>query len=340
VFPSSLSKKRHFWKTLIGGTDQSGYGSEVELRQLEAFVAVADELHFGRAAQRIQIGQPALSELIARLERELGARLFARTTRRVSLTSAGAELLPRARVILDQTSAAKSAVRRVAQGQAGDLRIGITPPAAPVLAPYLTALFAEKAPLVTITMQQLWLPTLTGILEAGEIDVAMTCGITLATPGIRHEIFCAEPLLVALRPDHRFAGETTVELADLADDALGMPRDSLFPAWALSQRQALAKAAVTPPMTDLDDTDISARRWQDQGDIDWIMLIGSLATGHDVDTIKPVRPEVLVPFVLQWAPDHAPSAAVADFVDLALSVDPPPGWSKGPAHVTHRQPPS
>ena len=89
----------------------------MELRQLEAFVAVATELHFGRAAERLHIAPPTLSELIRRLERELGTPLFTRTTRQVALTSAGAELLTRAKVILDEAAAAKAAIRRVADGE-------------------------------------------------------------------------------------------------------------------------------------------------------------------------------------------------------------------------------
>lgn len=81
-----------------------GYLHLVELRQLEAFVAVATELHFGRAADRLHIAAPTLSELIRRLERELGTPLLTRTTRRVALTSAGAELLSRSKVILDEVA--------------------------------------------------------------------------------------------------------------------------------------------------------------------------------------------------------------------------------------------
>jgi DNA-binding transcriptional LysR family regulator len=101
----------------------------VELRQLEAFVAVATELHFGRAADRLHIAAPTLSELIRRLERELGAPLLTRTTRRVALSSAGAELLSRSKVILDEVAAAQAAVHRVAGGEAGTVRLGVTPPA-------------------------------------------------------------------------------------------------------------------------------------------------------------------------------------------------------------------
>ncbi len=100
----------------------------MELRQLEAFVAVATELHFGHAADRLHMGQPTLSELVRRLEREVGTLLLARTTRRVALTAAGIELLGRAKVILDEVAAASAAVRRIAHGDAGTVRMGITPP--------------------------------------------------------------------------------------------------------------------------------------------------------------------------------------------------------------------
>ena len=132
-----------------------GYGHDVELRQLEAFVAVATELHFGRAAERLHIAPPTLSELIRRLERELGTPLFTRTTRRVASADAGAELLTRSKVILDEVAAAEAAVRRVAGGEAGTVRLGITPPAAPVLAPHLISLFAAEAPRVTVKLQRI-----------------------------------------------------------------------------------------------------------------------------------------------------------------------------------------
>jgi DNA-binding transcriptional LysR family regulator len=191
--------------------------------------------------------------------------------------------------------------------------------------------------MVAVTVQQLWLPALTHLLETGEIDVGITCGITLARPGVRHAIFCGEQLLVAVRPSHRLASATSISLGDLAGDTLGLTRDSLFPAWALSQRQAVAKAGIEPPSLELDDIDIGAHRWQEQSDVDWIMLIGSFAAGHDPATIKPTEPAMSVPFVLQWAPERASSAAVVNFVDMALSIDPPPTWSTGPAHERNRQ---
>ena len=307
----------------------------MELRQLEAFVTLASELHFGRAAEKLYMGQPALSELIRRLERELGAPLFTRTTRRVTLTAAGEELLTRAKAILEEVVAAEAAVRRVAGGEAGTVRVGITPPAAPVLAPHLCSVFAAEAPQVTVSVEQMWLPAMTSALRAGTIDIAITCGIVTEPDGVTSEVFAAEPLLVGLRPGHRLAGQDTVQLAELAHDVLGRVRDSLFPAWALIQRQALEAAGVQPPAVDLEDTDLAAGRWLEQPGVNWIMLISSLASAHSATVIKPVQPVQLVPFTLQWNPARAQTTAVARFVQAALTADLPPGWLTQPGHLRH-----
>jgi len=218
----------------------------VELRELEAFVAVATELHFGRAAERLHVAAPTLSDLIRRLERELGTPLFTRSTRQVALTSAGAELLTRSKVILDEAAAAKAAIRRVAGGDAGIVRLGITPPAAPVLAPHLISLFTAEAPQVTVHLHRMWLPNLLDAVVAGDIDVALTCGPVPEPAGIATEVFCAEQLVVGLRPSHRLASRDTIALSELAHGVLGIAPEALFPAWALAQRQALDTAGIAP----------------------------------------------------------------------------------------------
>lgn len=143
---------------------------------MEAFVAVATELHFGRAADTLRIGQPTLSDLIRRLEREVGAPLLTRTTRRVALTQAGIELFGRAKVILDDVEGAAAAIRRLADGDAGTVRLGITPPVAPVLSPHLTAALGRAAPDVRLEVQRMWLPDLERAIAEGAVDVAITCG--------------------------------------------------------------------------------------------------------------------------------------------------------------------
>jgi DNA-binding transcriptional LysR family regulator len=307
----------------------------VELWELEAFVAVATELHFGRAAARLHVGAPTLSETIRRLERDLNAPLFTRTTRRVAITSAGEELLGRARKILDETSAARAAVRRVAGGESGTVRVGITPPVGSVLAPHLIALFTPEAPQVDVGVQRMWLPTLTTALEAGDIDVAITCGLIPQPPGIVGEVFCAEPLLVGLRRSHRLARRRTVVLAELADEVLGITPPELFPAWALCQRQALDAAGVAPPTVLLEDTDLTAAHWADQGAVGWILLIPSLAGAHTHTVVRPARPTHLVPFTLQWSPERVHSTAVTRFVRATLTAELPPGWHTQPGHLRH-----
>jgi DNA-binding transcriptional LysR family regulator len=309
----------------------------VELRQLEAFVAVANELHSGRAAEQLHLAAPTLSELIRRLERELGAPLFTRTTRRVALTSAGTELLARSKVILEEIGVARAAVRRIADGEAGTVRLGITPPVAAALAPYLIGRFAMQAPQVTVDVQRMWLPTLTEALVSGRIDVAITCGLIPAPEGTANEVFCAEPLLVGLRPEHRLAARPAVALADLAHDVLGNTPADLFPAWALAQRQALETAGISPPSADLTDADLAATRWADQPGVDWILLIPSLAAAHTRTVVLPVEPPQLVPFTLQWNPSRAQTMAVARFVHATLTVELPDGWRTLPDHLRHRE---
>jgi hypothetical protein len=124
-------------------------------------------------------------------------------------------------------------------------------------------------------------------------------------------VFCAEPLLVRLRPGHRLAGRDTVALQDLAHDVLGTTSADLFPAWALCQRQALDTAGISPPAIDLADTELAATRWADQPDIAWILLIPSLSAAH--------------------------TTAVARFVHAALTAALPPGWHTQPDHLHHRE---
>lgn len=303
--------------------------------QLEAFVAVATELHFGRAAEKLVIGQPTLSDLVRRLERELGTPLFIRTTRRVALTEAGVVLLRHSRTILDDVASATTAVARIVQGEGGTVRVGITPPVAPVLAAHLAERFAVTHPSVSVVFSQLWLPTLRQAVADAIVDVAITCGILEQPADLSTKVFCSQPLLVGLRPDHRLATEPTVGLADLAHDCLGATVEALFPAWALAQRQALAAAGISPPEVGLAMTELAANRWQDQADIDWIMLVESLAPGHAETAIRPVDPPLDVPFTLQWNAERIQSPAVARFVHHALTAVLPPGWSYGPAHTRH-----
>src|SRR6185436_16683771 len=123
---------------------------------------------------------------------------------------------------------ATAAVRRVAHGDAGTVRLGITPPIAPVLAPHLTAALADQAPDVELVTRRMWAPDLARAVTDGTVDVAITCGRVEDPAGVVGETFCAEPLFVVLRDGHRLAAQGSVGLIDLSRERLGMPSNALF----------------------------------------------------------------------------------------------------------------
>lgn len=307
----------------------------MELRQLEAFVEVAVELHFGRAAAKLHIGQPTLSDLVRRLERELGTPLFTRTTRRVVLTEAGVELLGRAKAILEDVAGAGAAVRRIAGGEAGTVRLGITPPVAPLLAPHLAAALKSEAPDVELVVRRMWLPDLQRAIPDGEVDVAITCGLVPDPPGIIGEVFCAEPVVVGVRADHPLADRDRIELVDLETETLGMHSEGLFPAWSMAIQQVLRTANVAPPTVELADADLSACRWPAQPEVDWILTSTAVSGACATSPLLPVAPTQYLPYTLQWCPIRAATAAIGRFVQLSLTVDVPAGWIKQPDHLRH-----
>jgi DNA-binding transcriptional LysR family regulator len=298
----------------------------MELRELRAFVAAAQELHFARAASRLYMSPSTMSELIRRLELELGATLFTRTTRRITLTDAGTELLGRAATILELTAQAAEAIGTITRGEAGIVRLGITPPAGPVIAPHLARSLAASTPAPTIEIHRMWLPALRAALRAGTIDAALTCGdLGILDPNITTTEIGSEQLLIGLRAGHDLAAEPEIDLHRLKHRTLGMHPAHLFPAWHAVQRQILTDANLAPPVTELDDADLTARRWTRQPEIEWIMLIGSLLDGHEQTITRPVGGHT-VPFSLSWRTDAPLQPAVQRFVDLSLDPDLPAGW--------------
>lgn len=299
----------------------------MELRELRAFATAAQELHFARAAERLYMSPSTMSELIHRLESELGAALFARTTRRVVLTDAGAELFPRAQAILDLVDQAAAATAAVARGNVGHIRLGITPPAGPVLAPHLAERFMTARPSVSVHIQQMWLPNLGSALHAGTIDAAVTCGaLEIDTPRFKTAEIGSERLLIGLRADHPLADQPSVEVEQLADQTLGMHPAHLFPAWHAAEQQILSEVGLSPPVVELPEADLTARRWTDQPDIDWIMLIASFFAGQVDTVVRPTTTQHRVPFTISWQAQPATRPIVQRFVQSSLDGPLPDGW--------------
>lgn len=190
----------------------------MELRHLRYFRAVGEELHFGRAAERLHIAQPPLSQQIRQLERELGVSLLTRTTRIVELTPAGRAYLQRTVEILDAVDEAGTQARRIAAGVEGRVAIGCVGSATYSLLPQLVRALGESLPGVEVSVRgEMLAPAQLEALRSGTIDLAL-----LRPPvnqdGIVAETVRRDRLLVALPADHRLAGRTEVTVHELRDE--------------------------------------------------------------------------------------------------------------------------
>lgn len=190
---------------------------DVDLRQLRAFLAVADELHFGRAAARLRIAQPALSQQIRRTERELGVDLFVRTSRSVALTPAGHVLQGRARSLLDQVERDLDEVVRVGRGEAGRLDVGFVVSALPLGPIERVQAFRQRYPLVRVELSEGYSSTLLARIVRGELDLAVLRDPD-PTPAVRFRPFRSEPFVAAVPRGHRLAARTAIHGAELVDD--------------------------------------------------------------------------------------------------------------------------
>jgi DNA-binding transcriptional LysR family regulator len=189
----------------------------VELRHLRYFIAVAEELNFSRAAERMHMAQPPLSAAIRQLERDLGVDLFVRTTREVRLTDAGHAFLSGARRTLADADRAAEDAKRAAAGELGQLRIAYSWSTRFETLPALGKAFRAGRPHVELLAQEMWNARMPRAFESGSIDIALSL-----CPEIAAELELA-PIrtehLVALLPEtHRLARERQIPLSALAED--------------------------------------------------------------------------------------------------------------------------
>ena len=187
----------------------------LDARLLKCFSVVAEELHFGRAARRLFMTQPPLSQNIRRLETVLGVPLLVRNTRSVRLTAAGEELKRRIAVIERELSATAMSVRRVHEGQEGELRIALTPSAAYSRFPQCLYAFRKAYPGVRVEVSEMNSSEMPDALRHGRLDMALMRP-PFADEDLKPERVLAEGLVLAVRSDHPVARSHTVGLP-LAD---------------------------------------------------------------------------------------------------------------------------
>jgi len=188
-----------------------------DFRPLRYFVAVAEELHFTRAAERLYIAQPALSEQIRRLEGELGVELLRRTTRKVELTAAGEQFLLRARRILEEADEALEEAARAARGETGRIRVSTGATAGLAQVPRVLREFREARPLVHVDLRQSDWEDLSGGLRDGKVDAAFVW-LPFDHDGLSFEVVHEEPRVVALEAGHPLAAERVLRMEQLVDE--------------------------------------------------------------------------------------------------------------------------
>ena len=189
-------------------------------RLLRPFVTLAEELHFGRAAERLDITQPALSQQIRRLELQLGVRLFARTRARVELTEAGVAVLAPARVAVEAAATIDELARGFGRGELGELRLGISP-GAHYVAQTLLEEFARRRPQVRVRASQDNSGALAAQIADGRLEVALGF-CTAPTAGVLREPLLEEPAVVAVAAGHPIAKRGAVRLRELAGQTFAL----------------------------------------------------------------------------------------------------------------------
>lgn len=217
----------------------------MELRHIEAFIAVAEELHFGRAAARLHTTQPPLSRQIRQLERTLGVNLLNRTTRQVALTPVGAAFLPAAYAIMRAVDEAAAVAAAAAGGEAGTVRIGMAGVGSIARLPELVKrLNAEKPGIELAVMGQVYSPAGFDMVADGRLDLAFV-RLPAVREGVATRVVFDEELVLAVAKDHPLAGRESVELAALA----GEPFIAFPPGGVSSLRGVMVDACVEAGFT-------------------------------------------------------------------------------------------
>jgi DNA-binding transcriptional LysR family regulator len=293
--------------------------SDLEVRQLRYFLAVAEELHFGRAAERLRMAQPPLSRAIRELERQLGVRLLQRTTRQVTLTPAGEILLRDARTALDAVTAADRRARHAGQTAPG-LRLALKADYDAGLLPQILAAYQREDAALPVELVLGGRGEQAPAVRDGRADMAL-----LATPfdehGLDVEPLLTEPRLVALAASDPLAARPDLRLSDLAGrtlpDGTAAEQGGLHHAPAASHAPAGGDGNGSRPAR-LDLAQIFSL--VELGSIVWFPPI-SLARRHPRPHLayRPVSDLPPTTFAVAW-PHDSHSAAVAAFVRTATAV--------------------
>ena len=288
----------------------------MELRQLAYFVAVVDEAHFTRAAERLRIAQPAVSQQIRRLEAELGERLLHRDRRTVALTSAGEALLPHARAALAQAEHGRQAVAALRGLVTGQLRVGLVMPLPDRRVVRTIGAFGRKYPGIELTLVEDETDALLGGLAAGDLHTAFVgLGPGQDPPDSLQAIMVArEPAVLAVHPQHPLAARRSVRLSALRDEpVVTLTRASRL---RMVLENACRQAGFAPRIA-AETSDLTVMvQLVAEGIGVALMPCSGLEEATDVATITITHPVIDRRIILVWRSGATPPAARA-FITLA-----------------------
>jgi DNA-binding transcriptional LysR family regulator len=222
----------------------------MELRHLRYFVAVAEELHFRRAAERLHVAQPAVSEQIRKLEAELGVQLLIRSQRSVSLTPAGAAMLEEARRVLRQADTACRAAREAHGHALAQLRIGYLPDMLPGTVPRVLRRFAAAAPGIRVALESGTTRRLLEDVRERRLDLAVVC-LPAPVSGLRVVEIAREAIVAAVPEDHCCAREPEIDLRGLQHTRLVQLARAVNPAFYDGVLAACSRAGIAPSLVEI-----------------------------------------------------------------------------------------
>ena len=300
---------------------------------LRYFLAVAEELHFGRAAARLYISQPSLSNQIHKLEQMLGTALFIRDSRHVELTSAGQALLEEAPLALAALARAADRARLAGAGITATIRLGYTPAASFDTLGSILAAVEDDNPNMTIVPSELFSSAIPGRILAGKIDVGLAL---LPEPmrGVRSERVRVEPLVLLVGKRHRLAGASAVPLATLENETLLLFPRELAPAHYDRIIAACEQSGFQPRVRAFPDPPLPAMLARLPAGREVCFATASFAINAAAGEPGILAREIAHPGILaEWSilwPERARSPAITRFLDSARRCAAENNWLRPP----------
>jgi DNA-binding transcriptional LysR family regulator len=291
----------------------------MELRHLRYFIAVAEELHFGRAAERLHMAQPPLSQQIMALEEEIGTPLFLRTKRHVELTAAGDSFLTEARKILAQTDHAIHTARRAGRGESGRLIVGFVNSAVFGESLAIFRLMHRRYPDISLVLQDLTSEEQVEAMKAHQIDVGLIRPPVPDAESLSIRVAWREPVWIALPHGHRLAKQKIIPMRELANESFLMIPRHLAPGFYDQLIGLCARSGFTPKVGQ------EAHSMQ--------IIVSLISAGLGISLVpasmenfqrkgvvyRPIKPATTTDLAVMWRPDD-PSPALRSFLEVVWST--------------------